>query len=106
MIGRTPRLRTHNYLHFLIVVIDDITDANTITEQFLQKMKLIASIHESILFNVEQAQKKQKKTYATKKGKQAFEGLVVGLMMVQMKKVGKKKASILSWEVHTNLLDM
>jgi hypothetical protein len=39
-------------------------------------MKLIASIHESILFNVEQAQKKLKKTYATRKGKQTFEGML------------------------------
>ncbi len=106
MIGRTSHLRTHNYLHSLIVVIDDITDANNITEQFLQKRKLIASTHESVLFNVEPAQKKEKKTYATKKGKQAFEGLIIGLIMVQMKKPGKKKASTSSWEVYTNLLDM
>jgi hypothetical protein len=46
-----------------------ITDAKTIAEQFLQKMKLIANIHENVLLNVEQAQKKQKKTYVTKKGK-------------------------------------
>jgi hypothetical protein len=61
-------------------------------------MKLIASIHESILFNVEQAQKKLKKTYATRKGKQTFEGLVVGLTMVKMKKLGKKKTLTSSWE--------
>jgi len=41
-------------------------------------MKLIASIHENVLFNVKQAQKKQKKTYVTRKGKQTFEGLVFG----------------------------
>jgi hypothetical protein len=61
-------------------------------------MKLIANIHENVLLNVEKAQKKQKKTYATKKGKQTFEGLVVGETMVKMKKLGKKKALTASWE--------
>jgi nucleoside-triphosphatase THEP1 len=55
-------------LHFLIVVIDDIVDIEITIEQFLQKMKLVTSMHENVLFNVEQTQKKQKKTYATKKG--------------------------------------
>ncbi len=61
-------------------------------------MKLIASIHENVLFNVEQAQKKHRKTYATKKGKQTFESLVAGETMVKMKKPRKKKALIASWE--------
>jgi hypothetical protein len=39
-------------------------------------MKLIATIHENVLLNVKQAQQKQKRTYATKRGKQTFEGLV------------------------------
>jgi hypothetical protein len=59
-------------------VIDDNVNVEVTTTQFLQKMKLIASIHENVLLNVEQAQKKQRKTYATRKGKQAFEGLVIG----------------------------
>jgi hypothetical protein len=42
--------------------------------------------------------KNQKKTYATKKGKQTFEGLVVGETLVKMKKPGKKKALISNWE--------
>jgi hypothetical protein len=49
-------------------------------------MKLIASIHENVLLNVEEAQNKHRKTYATRKGKQIFEGLVVGETMVKMKK--------------------
>ncbi len=59
-------------------MIDDNVNVEVTTTQFLQKMKLIASIHENVLLNVEQAQKKQRKTYATRKGKQAFEGLVIG----------------------------
>jgi hypothetical protein len=55
-------------------------------------VKLIASIHESILLNVEQAQQKQKRTYATRKGKHTFEGLVTGETMVKMRKPGRKRA--------------
>ncbi len=61
-------------------------------------MELIASIHENVLLNVEQAQKKQRKTYATRKGKHLFEGLVAGEMMVKMKKPRKKRALTASWE--------
>jgi hypothetical protein len=92
LIGHTPHLRADNYLHSLIVVVDEIVDAKTTVEQFMQNMKLIASIHENVLLNVEQAQQKQKKTYATRKGKQTFEGLVIGQTMVKMKKPRKKKA--------------
>jgi len=61
-------------------------------------MELIASIHENVLLNVEQTQKQQRKTYATWKGKHMFEGLAVGVTMVKMKKLGKKKALSASWE--------
>jgi len=74
----------------------------------MQKVRLIASIHENVLLNVERAQQKQKKAYVTRKGKQAFEGLVAGETMVKMKKPRKKKALTASWEgpyllvAHTN----
>jgi hypothetical protein len=61
-------------------------------------VELIASIHENVLLNVEQAQKKQRKTYATRKGKHLFEGLVARETMVKMKEPGKKKALIASCE--------
>jgi hypothetical protein len=61
-------------------------------------MKLIASIHENVLLNVEQAQQKQKKTYVIRRRKQTFERLVVGQTMVKMKKLGKKNALTSSWE--------
>jgi len=64
----------------------------------MQKVKLIASIHENVLFNVGQAQQEQKRAYATRKGKHVFEGLVVDETMVKMKKPEKKKALIASWE--------
>jgi len=58
MTGRTTRLKVDNYMHSLIVVVDDNVDVETIATQFLQKVKLIASIHENALLNVEQTQKK------------------------------------------------
>jgi len=61
-------------------------------------VKLIASIHENVLINVEQTQKKQRKTYATRKGKQTFEGLVARETMVKMKKPRKNKTLTASWE--------
>jgi hypothetical protein len=73
--GHTPRLRADNYLHALTQVTDDGVDVEVAAAQFLQKMELIASIHEDVLLNVEQAQKKQRKTYAARKGKHLFEGL-------------------------------
>jgi len=96
--GRTPRLRIDNYLHSLTAEVDDTTDVETTAEQFMQKVRLIANIHENVLLNVERAQQKQKRAYVTRKGKQAFEGLVAGETMVKMKKPGKKKALTASWE--------
>jgi len=58
----------------------------------------MASIHENVLLNVEQAQKKQRSTYANRKGKHLFEGLNVGETMVKMKKPNKKRTLAVSWE--------
>ncbi len=69
MIKCTPCLRVENYLHSLTVLIDNTTDVETTIKHFLQNMKLGASIHENVQFNVKQTQKKEKKTYATRKGK-------------------------------------
>ncbi len=51
--GRSPRLRADNYLNALTDVIDDGADVKIPTAQFLEKVKLIASIHETVLLNVE-----------------------------------------------------
>jgi hypothetical protein len=56
--GRTPRLRADNYLHGLTTITDDGDDVEVVAAHFVQKMELIASIHEDVLLNVEQAQKK------------------------------------------------
>jgi hypothetical protein len=96
--GRSPRLRADNYLSALTGVVDDGVDVEQIAAQFLEKVRLIASIHESILFNVEQAQKRQRSTYADRKGKHLFEGLIAGETMVKMKRLGKKRVLVASWE--------
>jgi hypothetical protein len=51
--GRTPRLRADNYLHALTAATDDGVNVEVVIAQFLQKMELIASIHENVLLNVE-----------------------------------------------------
>ncbi len=51
--GRSLRLRADNYLSALTGVVDDGVDVEQIAVQFLEKVKLIASIHESVLLNVE-----------------------------------------------------
>ncbi len=56
--GRSPRLRADNYLNALTNVMVDGVDVEVVAAQFLEKVRLIASIHESVLLNVEQAQKK------------------------------------------------
>jgi len=53
--GRTPRLRADNYLHALITATDVGAKVEVVAAQFLQKMEFIASIHENVLLNVEQA---------------------------------------------------
>jgi hypothetical protein len=54
--GRTPRLKANNYLHSLTAEVNDTADVETTAEQFMQKVRLITSIHEKVLFNVGQAQ--------------------------------------------------
>jgi hypothetical protein len=96
--GRSPRLKANNYLNTLTDVIDDSSNVEDTAVQFLEKVKLIASIHEDVLLNVEQAQKRQKSMYAHRACKHLFEGLVAGVSMVKMKKPGKRRALSASWE--------
>jgi hypothetical protein len=96
--GRSPRLRVDNYLSALTGVIDDGIGVEQIATQFLEKVELIASIHRDVLLNIEQAHKKQRSTYVSRKGKHLFEGLIVGETMVKMKRPSKKRALAASWE--------
>jgi len=51
--GRTPRLRADNCLNALTNEIDDAATVEDMSTGFLEKVKLIANIHEKVLFNVE-----------------------------------------------------
>jgi hypothetical protein len=96
--GRTPRLRADNYLQALTAEMDDSGDMEAATTLFQQKVELIASIHDNVLQNVEQAQRQQKKSYAARRGKHLFEGLIARQSMVKMKKPRKRRALTASWE--------
>jgi hypothetical protein len=62
------------------------------------KMKLVAQFHEYLLQNVNQAQNKQKWTYAARKGRVMFHSFEDGKMSIKMRKLGKKKYLLASWE--------
>ncbi len=64
----------------------------------VEKLKLISVMHSYVLENVDQTQKRQRRSYATWKGKQEFSGLEEGRTMVKMKKPRKKKALLVNWE--------
>jgi hypothetical protein len=53
--GRTPRLRADNYLRALTAETNGGDDMEATAAQYLQKVELIASIHDNVLLNVEQA---------------------------------------------------
>jgi len=66
-------------------------------EQMIFKMQLIASVHKTLLENVEQAQKRQKKVYAARKGLQTFEGFAENAK-VKMCRPGKNRSLFNNWE--------
>jgi hypothetical protein len=49
--------------------------AEKMTEQLIANMKLIADMHKSVLGNLGQAQQKQKKAHALRKGNTMFPSL-------------------------------
>ncbi|CAM6059805.1 unnamed protein product [Sphagnum tenellum] len=49
------RHRADNYLSALTDVVNDEVEVEQIASQFLEKVKLIASIHKNVLLNIEQA---------------------------------------------------
>jgi hypothetical protein len=55
-------------------------------------------MHKTILGNNEMAQVQHKTFYALQKGKQLFSSFQLGLDLVKMKKLGKKKSLIGNWE--------
>jgi hypothetical protein len=53
--GRTPRLRADNYLQALTDETDENIGVEAMAARFLQNMKLVASIDENVLSNIERA---------------------------------------------------
>jgi hypothetical protein len=64
----------------------------------VEKLKLIYDMHSYVLENVNQAQKRQHRSYVTRKGKQEFSGLEEGRTMVKMRKPGKERVLLINWE--------
>jgi hypothetical protein len=64
----------------------------------VEKLKLISNMHSCVLENVDQAQKRQCKSYVARKGKQKFIGLEEGKTMVKMRKLRKRRALVANWE--------
>ncbi len=64
----------------------------------VEKLKLIYDMHSSVLENVDQAQKRQCRSYVARKGKQEFLRLEEGKTMVKMRKPRKKGALLANWE--------
>jgi hypothetical protein len=52
--------------------------------QMVSKMELVAQLHESLLENVDQTQKKQKKTYVAIKGLVMFHSFGDGKVSIKM----------------------
>jgi hypothetical protein len=57
LIGRTPRLTIDNN-STLIEIVDDEIDINTMVVCMIKNMELITQLHESLLEDAGQAQKK------------------------------------------------
>jgi len=68
LISHTPRLTINNNLRGLCDVFDEQENPKIVVEQMILKMQLIARVHKTLLDNVKQAQRRQRKVYATIKG--------------------------------------
>jgi transposase InsO family protein len=91
LIGRTPRFTCDNGLSTFTNVEKDELTLDEMTQLMVEKLKLIYEMHSFVLENVDLTQKKQRKSYATWKGKQEFLGLEEGRTRVKMRKPRKKK---------------
>ncbi len=71
-------------------------------------MQLICKMHGEVTRNSTQAQARQKRAYASQKGKHMFLGFKEGITLVKMKTLRKKKSMASSWEgpfLFVNYLD-
>jgi hypothetical protein len=93
----TQRLTIDNNLRGLCDVFDEQENHEVMAKQMILKMRLITSVHKTLLGNVKQAQRKQKKVYVVRKGLQTFEGFTENAN-VKMCKPGKKRSLLSNWE--------
>lgn len=79
-------------------MVDDQIVPIDMALQMVSKMELVVQLHESLLENVDQAQKKHKKTYASRKGHIMFQSFGDEKVLMKMKKPRKNKSLLASWE--------
>ncbi len=97
LIGCMPRLTIDNNISGLCDAFDEQENPEVIREQMILKMWLIASVHKTLLENVEHAQRKQRKVYVARKGLQTFEGFIENAK-VKMCRPRKKRTLFSNWE--------
>jgi hypothetical protein len=68
-IGRIPKLRIDKFFSPLVGTYNEDDDPEIMVERMIKKMQLISKMHGQILNSVVQAQAKQKRAYASRKGK-------------------------------------
>ncbi|CAM6020256.1 unnamed protein product [Sphagnum balticum] len=78
--------------------IGHFSEGRILAELMVEKIKLTFDMDSSLLENVDKTQKRQRRNYATGKGKQEFVGLDEGKTMIKMRKPGKKRALLANWE--------
>ncbi len=79
-------------------MMDDQNAPEYMTLHMVSKMELMVQHHDFLLKNVDQAHKKYKKTYATKKGHVMFQSFGERELSVNMKKPCKNKSLLASWD--------
>jgi hypothetical protein len=87
---RTPRFTCDNSLAAFTNVEEEKLTLEEMMQLMVEKLKLISNMHSSVLENVDQGQKRQRRNYVVQKGKQEFEGFKEGKTMVKMRKPGKR----------------
>jgi len=98
LIRRTPRFTCDNNLVAFINVEEEEFILEEMTQVMVEKLKLISNMHSILLENMDQAQKRQRKSYVARKGKQEFVGFEEGKNMVKMRKLRKRRALLINWE--------
>jgi hypothetical protein len=97
LIRHIPRLTINNNFNSLCDGFDEHVGLEVLAEQMVHKMQLFTNVHKSLLKNIEQDQKKQRKVHAACKGLQIFDGFEENNKM-KMCKPSKKKSLVYNWE--------